>query len=146
MATFRSDGNSIDYTPASDVTAGDVIVLGNLVTIAKVDIAANELGAVSTRGVFNVTKNDNEPFDQGDRLYWDATNTRVTSTGGANEFFGFAAEDAATSDTDIDALLEPSVRGTTGDAGADGATGSAGADGATGAVGPTGPTGPTAGA
>lgn len=34
MATFVHEGKSIDYTPTSAVTAGDVIVLGTLVGVA----------------------------------------------------------------------------------------------------------------
>ena len=40
-ATFRHEGASIDYTPGSAISAGDVIVQGELVGVAKLDIAAN---------------------------------------------------------------------------------------------------------
>ena len=37
-AIFRQAGDRIDYTPSSDVAAGDVVVLGNrLVAIAALD-------------------------------------------------------------------------------------------------------------
>jgi hypothetical protein len=40
-AVFLQDGNSIDYTPASDVQPGDVVVLGSLIGIATRPIPAN---------------------------------------------------------------------------------------------------------
>ena len=36
-ARFIHDGSSIDYTPGANVTAGDVVVQGNLLAIAKLD-------------------------------------------------------------------------------------------------------------
>ena len=49
-ARFIHDGLSIDYTPAADVAAGDVIELGEWIGIAKLDIAAGTLGALAVAG------------------------------------------------------------------------------------------------
>ena len=55
---FQSDGASIDYTPGSAVTGGDIVLFGSgatgFVGIAKSDIAANVKGAVAIKGVFNM--------------------------------------------------------------------------------------------
>ena len=56
QADFFQEGSAIDYTPASAVSAGDVVELGNRVLVAKLDIVANTLGALATRGVFDVAK------------------------------------------------------------------------------------------
>ena len=56
MARFIHDGSAIDYTPASDVAAGDVVVQNDLVGIAKQPIAAGTLGALAVVGVFEVPK------------------------------------------------------------------------------------------
>ena len=56
QAIFRQPGNSIDYTPSTAVSAGDVVVQGTLVAIARADIAANALGALATAGVFDGAK------------------------------------------------------------------------------------------
>jgi len=45
-AQFIHDGKSIDYTPTADVAAGDVVVQNDLLGVAKLDIAANALGAL----------------------------------------------------------------------------------------------------
>lgn len=112
-ATFRQYGDTIDHTPGSAVTAGDVIVKGNMVTIAPVDIAANVLGAVATRGVFNVPK-DNSDVSIGDTLYWNASGDPVggtagsgafTKTVGSNKIAGTALEAAGTGVGDVDMLL-----------------------------------------
>ncbi len=80
-ARFIQDGNSIDYTPGADVTAGDVIVQGSLIGVAKVDIPANKLGALAVRGVFDVVK-ANEQQALGAALYWDADGNPYNGTAG----------------------------------------------------------------
>ena len=55
-ATFVHDGKSIDYTPGSDVAAGDVVVQGELVGVARTPIAASALGSLAVTGVFDFPK------------------------------------------------------------------------------------------
>ncbi len=56
---FVQDGDAIDHTPSSAVAAGDIVCIGAaagnagaLVGVAKTAIAANALGALAIRGVF----------------------------------------------------------------------------------------------
>jgi predicted RecA/RadA family phage recombinase len=115
-ATYRSDGEYIDHTPSAAVRAGDVVLIGNLVCIAPVDIAANTKGAVKTRGVHNVPK-DNSDVIAGDTLYWDADGDPVGGTAGSgcftktsagNKFAGHAVEAAGTGVGDVDMYLHSS--------------------------------------
>ncbi|HUX01472.1 MAG TPA: DUF2190 family protein [Phycisphaerae bacterium] len=101
MADFIHDGDAIDYTPSSAVTGGDVVVLGTLVGVAKLDIAANELGALHVKGVFDFPKAVTSPsaIAVGVDLYWDATNEIMTETSVGNTLAGksvLAATAAAT--------------------------------------------------
>jgi predicted RecA/RadA family phage recombinase len=54
---FAQDGDVIDYTPVANVTGGDIVVFGvgaaGVVGVAKVDIAANVMGAVAIVGAFD---------------------------------------------------------------------------------------------
>ncbi len=112
-ATFIQDGNSVDYTPGSAVAAGDVIVQGTLVAVARTPIAANVLGSLAVRGIFDVAKAA-VIFTAGAAVYWDADGNPVGGTAGTgaatttrtgNTFMGFAveaaAETAATVRTDL---------------------------------------------
>lgn len=106
MATrFIHDGDSIDYTPASAVTAGDVIVQGDLVGVAKRDIEANVLGALAVVGVFDFPKTTGvgTAIDAGAKVYWDATNSVATTDdlGGANKLAGKAALAAGNDDETV---------------------------------------------
>ena len=53
-ARYVQRGESIDYIPESDVAAGDIIKVGSLVGVAKLDIKAGELGALALVGVYEI--------------------------------------------------------------------------------------------
>ena len=104
MATiFVHDGSAIDYTPGSAVAAGDVVVQGDLVGVAKVPIPASTLGALAVAGVFDFPKGTGAGTDitAGAKLYWDGTNGIVSKTdgGGTLKLIGKAVKAATTTDT-----------------------------------------------
>jgi len=101
--TFRHDGGAVDYTPSSDVTAGDVIVQGQLVGVAKSDIDANVQGALAVEGVFDFPKADGSgtAISAGAKVYWDDTNDQATETAGANVYIGKVVEAATDDDTTV---------------------------------------------
>ena len=105
MAQYVQEGDYIDYTPGSDVSAGDVIVQGDLVGIAKGDIAANKLGALAVEGVFDVAKasGGGVTFSAGALVYWDDTNDLAVATdgAGANKLLGKAVAAAADADATV---------------------------------------------
>ena len=75
QAEFIQDGDVIDYTPASDVAAGTVVVRDDLVGVTKRDIKANTLGALAVSGVFAFPKATGlgTGIGAGKKVYWDAT-------------------------------------------------------------------------
>jgi predicted RecA/RadA family phage recombinase len=82
-ATFVHDGNSIDYTPGADVSAGDVVVQQELVGIAKLDIQAGTLGALAVTGVFDFPCAPGDTgVPAGVSFYWDAGNGYATTQAG----------------------------------------------------------------
>jgi predicted RecA/RadA family phage recombinase len=104
-ARFIHDGHSIDYTPGSDVSAGDVIVQGDLVGIAKLDIAANALGALAVVGVFDFPKTAGvgEAIAVGVKVYWDVADTvaKTDDETGANKYIGKTVKAAGDDDTTV---------------------------------------------
>lgn len=94
-----------DYTPGSNVSAGDVVVQGDMTCVATQDITANELGALAINGgVWKCPKSTGSgtALSAGTKVYWDATNEVVTSTAGANKVFGYAETAAGTSASTVD--------------------------------------------
>ena len=109
QAQYIQEGREIDYTPGSDVDAGEVIVQVNLVGIAKAAIDSGDLGALSVSGIFDVQQNA-EIIAAGDAVYWDANGDSVSGTAGegaatatasGNTFMGFAQTVTAATDSDV---------------------------------------------
>lgn len=103
MATFIHSGNSIDYTPSSDVAAGDVVVQGELVGVAKMSIAAGMLGSLAVTGVFDFPKatGTGTAITAGELCYWDASNQQATTTAEGNKLIGKCVKAAADADTTV---------------------------------------------
>lgn len=104
MGAKVSDGVKLDYAPGSAVAVGAVVVIGDKVCIADRPIAANTLGAVAIDGVFNMPKGAGA-LSQGVTVYWDATNSVVTTTATGNKKAGHVAAAAASGDTEVAVLL-----------------------------------------
>ena len=104
-ATFVHDGNAIDYTPGSDVSAGDVVVQGELVGVAKRDIPANTLGALAVTGVFDFPKTAGigEAITAGANVYWDVADgvAKTDDETGANKLIGKTVAAAGDDDTTV---------------------------------------------
>jgi predicted RecA/RadA family phage recombinase len=100
QAAFVQAGESIDYTPVSAVKAGQVVVQGSMIGVAKTPIAANTLGALAVGGVFEFPKatGTGKAIAAGKKVYWDATNKQATETSSGNTFLGKTV--AAVGDSD----------------------------------------------
>ena len=102
---FVHDGKSIDYTPSADVTAGDVVVQGELVGVAILDIAADALGALAVSGVFDFPKatGGGTAIAAGKEVYWDVADTEAKedAEAGANKLIGKTVVAAGDDDTTV---------------------------------------------
>lgn len=104
MASTKQYGDYIDHTPGSAVAAGDVVVIGSIVAVAPRPIAANELGSVAVKGVFNVAK-DGSNISAGDGVnYYAASGVMTTAATGVAA--GYAVAAAGVSATTVDVLLD----------------------------------------
>jgi predicted RecA/RadA family phage recombinase len=103
QAIFVHDGNAVDYTPGSAVAAGDVIVQGELVGVARTPIAANALGSLAVDGVFDFAKTTGggTAITAGDNVYWDDTNNVATTTATGNKLLGKCVRAAADADATV---------------------------------------------
>jgi len=108
--TFVHDGKSVDYTPGAAVTAGDVVVQGDLIGIAKLDIASGALGALAVTGVFDVPKTAGvgEAIAAGAKVYWDVGDgvAKTDDESGENKYLGKTVAAAGDDDTTVRVRLE----------------------------------------
>ena len=103
QAVFIHEGCSIDYTPAADVAAGDVVVQGDLVGVTKQPIPANQLGALVVEGVFDFAKatGGGSALAAGTTVYWDDAANVATSTSAGNKQLGKVVKAAADADATV---------------------------------------------
>ena len=78
-ARYVQRGESIDFTPTADVAAGDVVKVGDLVGVAKLDIRSGELGALALVGVYEAMKIGLAEFAAGAPVAYDFENRIATS-------------------------------------------------------------------
>lgn len=101
QATFVQDGDAIDYTPVADVAAGDVIVQGDLIGVARQPIAANTLGSLAVTGVFDFAKLAALVLAIGALVYWDDAANVATNVSAGNKLLGKVVKAAAGADATV---------------------------------------------
>lgn len=89
-AVFHAEGDVIDYTPVSAVSAGDVVLIGTTPMIAPSAIAAGVKGTLACGGIWKVPQKA-EIFTEGDAAYWDVDGNPVTGTNGTGAATGTAS-------------------------------------------------------
>lgn len=99
---YFEDGDLLDYTPSADVGAGQVVVMGELVSIAPRPIASGKLGAVIVEGVAYLPCATGATGAQGSVVFY-STATGANSTTGT--YAGKLAADRAATDTQVRVLL-----------------------------------------
>ena len=105
QAVFAHEGAAIDYTPGADVSAGDVIVQGDLVGVARLDIKAGVLGALAVTGVFDFAKATGvgTGIAAGVEVFWDVADAeaKTDSETGANKLIGKTVAAAGDNDATV---------------------------------------------
>ena len=105
-ARYVQRGESIDYTPTADVAAGDIVKVGGLVGVAKLDIKAGELGALALCGVYEIATNGTA-IEAGAVVFVDPATGRVCAESAAGAVrFGHAVAAAAAADALVHVRLE----------------------------------------
>ena len=100
-ARYIQRGDSIDYTSTSDIAAGDIIKVGSLVGVAKLDIKGGELGALALVGVYELEGNGTA-VEAGAVVSVDPTTGKVCADGASGAVkFGHAVQSAATTDATV---------------------------------------------
>ncbi|HOX08997.1 MAG TPA: DUF2190 family protein [Planctomycetota bacterium] len=109
ITEYVHEGNAIDFVPAADVAAGDVVVIGDLVGVAKRACKAGTLGAVAVVGVYDFPKavGVGSAIPEGSKLYWDEADkqAKTDSEAGANKYLGKSVKAAVDGDETVRARL-----------------------------------------
>ena len=101
---YKEALNVVDYTPSTAKTAGEVIQLPDgRAGVVVSTLAASAKGAAYTAGIFTVAKTTSMVVLNGQKLYWDKTNSKAKYTG--DFYIGVAMADGAAADTTIKVAL-----------------------------------------
>jgi len=100
---FFADGDILDHTPAADVGAGQVVVMGELVSVAPRPIAAGKLGAVIVDGVVALPCATGATGAQGSVVFYSTASGIANASTGT--YAGKLASARVATDVNVQVLL-----------------------------------------
>lgn len=108
MKNYVQKGHEIKVTAGAAIASGDLVESGAFVGVALADAASGEEVIVYVEGVYEVPKLGTDDVSQGDILYFDSGNARLTLSdgSGANQKAGYAVEAAGTGASLVKVKLE----------------------------------------
>ena len=90
MKNYVQPGKTITVAAPYARLSGDALKKGSLFGVCATDAANGAEVEIMTEGVFDLGKLATDVVAQGDPLYWDDTNKRLTITASANTLVGAA--------------------------------------------------------
>lgn len=114
-AAYHSEGKKVDFVTVAAVSAGEVLqVPDGRAGVAITGVAAGETVSCQISDIHKLAKTANEIYVPGQRLYWDASASKVTAVPpvtAADYFVGCAVDDAAAADTEAEVALNENWEG-----------------------------------
>jgi predicted RecA/RadA family phage recombinase len=102
---YIQPGEVLDVTLSATITSGSGLLVSKRLGVALTDGASGDTIAVQVKGVFNLPKLSTDVVAQGDLLYWDNTNHRLTTTSTSNTLAGYATAAAGSGVTTVNIAL-----------------------------------------
>lgn len=106
MKNLVREGSTITITgPSGGLTSGQAYLAGTILVVALTAIAEGATGDAAAEGVFALPK-DSGAITQGALVYWNATNSNLTTTASGNTLVGVCWTAAASGDATVDLKLK----------------------------------------
>lgn len=105
MNNFIQSGDDVILTAPYTRTSGQGAQVGMLFGVATQDVTSGSDAPFRTVGCYTLPKLSTDVIAQGDPLYWDNTNKRLTATATSNLFVGHAIAAAGNGATTVDVRL-----------------------------------------
>ena len=107
---FQQKGYVVDFTaPAGGVNSGSPLFVGSLFVVPIANAAEAEVFAGKVMGVFEIAKATGA-LTEGQKLYWNSTNSNLTTTASGNTLVGVAVAAAASGDATVKVRLDGVAR------------------------------------
>jgi len=104
-AIYVHEGVTTPIVTEPEIKAGDVIVLGKLVGIAKFGICPMSRGSITVAGVFDIVKDPTTNIPAGTILYWSKISHHVIKNQYQHSMIGISVEDAPPSTPSVKVKL-----------------------------------------
>jgi predicted RecA/RadA family phage recombinase len=105
MKNMIEKGDRLVFTVGADTASGAGVLVGKRIGVACSAILSGAAGVLAMEGVFNLPKLSTDVIAQGDLLYWDNTNKRLTSTTTSNTLAGYAQNASGNGVATVDIML-----------------------------------------
>ena len=103
QARYIQRGESIDFLPDRDISAGEIVIRNGLVGVAKIPVGKGTPGSLALSGVFDVTKTVRCAVRVGAAVYWDTVRQSAVTSG--DLLLGLAAESSKLNDSHVRVIL-----------------------------------------
>jgi predicted RecA/RadA family phage recombinase len=109
MKNFVQEGKTITVAAPANVASGQLVVVGSIVGVAAFDASSGADVEVTVAGVFELPKVATDVIAQGDKLYWDSSQAKLTKTAGTGSkpMVGVATAAAGNGVSTVNCLLMP---------------------------------------
>jgi len=106
-STYVCDGQQMSYVAGADISAGDILVIGQIVAHSPRDIANGDTGSVTIEGVVSFPKatGSSTALAQGVKVYWNAGGGVVTTTSSSHKVAGYVFKAALDADAFVEVKL-----------------------------------------
>lgn len=96
---YIQEGNRLELTaPGGGVVSGTPVVIGGFFCVPLVTAAAGAKFAAALTGVWTLPKTTGTAWNEGDRIYWNAGTSKLSTVGADGIFVGCAASAALSAD------------------------------------------------
>ena len=97
MRNFIQSGTTVRVPAPANVNSGDGVMVGALFGVAVGDASSGDDVELTTKGVFDLPKADEQAWAVGAAVYWDAGNGVATNDDGtgSNTLIGVALEEVS---------------------------------------------------
>jgi len=110
MKNFVQPGEVVTVIAPYGLASGAAVLVGSLFGVAACSAVLGAPVEIKRKGVFDITAVTVDTGTIGAKMYWDATNKRMTTSSAGNTLVGCLAADKGSSDTTARVLLDGVIR------------------------------------
>jgi predicted RecA/RadA family phage recombinase len=104
MENYICEGERMQVILTAPAMSGDVLVIGSKVCVAMTSGGVGDVIIVMNEGVFEISKATGA-ITQGQKLYYNVSQSTITTAASGNVFAGYAYKDALSGDATAQVLL-----------------------------------------